>query len=92
MSSQSSSQGVGAFSYFDYEKAQRVKYIELHTFSLSEQETCQPLDYYTGDLSSNGDEQWERTRTMACTAQTVTPASRMIQSTATRSAMSLASR
>ena len=25
----------------------------------------QPLDYYTGDSSSNGDEQWERTRAMA---------------------------
>ena len=27
--------------------------------------TRQPLDYYTGDSSSNGDEQWERTRAMA---------------------------
>ena len=27
--------------------------------------TCQTLDYYTGDSSSNGDEQWERTRAMA---------------------------
>ena len=25
----------------------------------------QPLDYYIGDSSSNGDEQWERTREMA---------------------------
>jgi len=25
----------------------------------------QPLNYYTGNSSSNGDEQWERTRVMA---------------------------
>ena len=27
--------------------------------------TRQPLNYYTGDSSSNSDEQWERTRAMA---------------------------
>ena len=53
----------------------------------------QPLDYYTGDSSSNGDDQWEHTREMACTAPTATPARRrMIRSTVTRPAMSLASR
>ena len=58
-----------------------------------EQETRQPLDYYTGDLSSNGDKQWEHTRAMACTALTVTLArNRMILSIVTRPATSLASR
>ena len=45
----------------------------------------QPLDYYTSDSSSNGDEQWECTRAMACTAPTMTPARRsMIRGTVTR--------
>jgi hypothetical protein len=53
---------------------------------------CQPLDYYTSDSSSNGDEQWKCTRAMACIAQTVTPVRRrMIWSTATHPATSLAS-
>jgi hypothetical protein len=52
----------------------------------------QPLDYYTGVSSSNDDEQWERTRAMACTAPTVTPVRRRtIQRTATRPAMSMMS-
>ena len=72
MSSQISSWGVGAFSYCDYEKVQHVKYTELWNFSLSEQETHQPLDYYTGNSSSNGDEQWERTQVMACTSPIAT--------------------
>ena len=93
MSSQSSSQGVTAFSCFDYEKVRHIKYTELRTFSLSEQETRQPLDYYTSNSSSNGDEQWECTRAMTCTAPTVTPTRRrMIRSTATHLATSLASR
>jgi len=55
--------------------------------------TRQPLDYYTGDSSINGDEQWERTRAMACTAPTASPASRRtIQSTMTHPMTSLASR
>ena len=61
MSSHSSSQGVGIFSCSDYEKVQRVKYIELRTFSLSDRKTRQPLNYFTGDSISNGDKQWERT-------------------------------
>jgi hypothetical protein len=56
---------VGAFFYSDYEKVRRVKYIELWTFSLSEQENASISYYYTGDLSSNGDKQWECTRAMA---------------------------
>ena len=76
MSSQSSTRGVGAFSYSDYERVWRVKYTELRTFSLSEQETRQPLDYYTGDSNSNDDKQWECTRAMACIAPTMTPARR----------------
>ena len=92
MSSQSISRGIGAFSCSDDKKVRRVKYTELWTFSLSEQETRQPLNYYTGDLSSNGDKQWERTRAMACTAPTTAPTRRMIRSTMTHPAMSLASR
>jgi len=40
MSSQSSSRVIGVFSYSDYKKVWRVKYIELRTFSLSEQENA----------------------------------------------------
>ena len=81
MSRQSSTRGVGA--------------LNTQSYGLSRYQSRkmrQPLDYYTSDSSSNGDEQWERTRAMACTALTVTPASRrMIRSTVTRPAMSLAS-
>ena len=73
------------FSCSDYMKVWRVKYTELQTFSLSEQENA-------SDSSSNGDEQWERTRVMACTAPTVTLVRRRtIWSTMTHPAMSLAS-
>ena len=64
MSSQSSSRGVGVFFCSDYEKVWHVKYTELWTFSLLEQEMRQPLNYYTSDSSINSDKQWERTRAM----------------------------